>query len=76
MARVCKICGRGPIAGSSIKRRGMAKAKGGVGKKILRKNKRRFLPNLVRVKAIVGTTKKTIRVCVACLKSGKVKKAI
>jgi large subunit ribosomal protein L28 len=76
MSKRCEICGKGPVAGRVIKRRGMAKAKGGVGKKTLRINKRRFLPNLVKVKALIGKTTKTIKVCVACLKSGKVKKAV
>ncbi|NQT89642.1 MAG: 50S ribosomal protein L28 [Candidatus Omnitrophica bacterium] len=75
MSKVCDICGKGPVAGRSIVRRGMAKKKGGVGRKIVRTNKRRFLPNLVKVKAIVGKATKTIKVCVKCLKSGKVKKA-
>jgi len=54
----------------------MAKRKGGVGRKIVRTNKRRFLPNLHKVKAMVGKTKKTIVVCAECIKSGKVKKAV
>jgi large subunit ribosomal protein L28 len=76
MSRRCEICGKGPVAGRAIERRGMAKAKGGVGRKTLRVTKKRFLPNLVNIKAIVGKTKKTIKVCVACLKSGRVKKAV
>ena len=75
MSRVCSICGKGPAAGRSTVRRGMAKRLGGVGKKIVRTNKRRFLPNLQKVKALVGKTKKTILVCTECIKSGKVKKA-
>ncbi|NQT94816.1 MAG: 50S ribosomal protein L28 [Candidatus Omnitrophica bacterium] len=76
MSKVCAICGKGPTAGRSITRRGMAKRLGGVGQKIVRINKRRFLPNLKRVKAIVGKTKKTITACVECIKNGKVKKAV
>ena len=76
MSKICSVCGKGPIAGRTIVRRGMAKAKGGVGKKIVRTTKRRFLPNLVTVRAMVGKSKKTIKVCAQCLKSGKVKKAI
>jgi len=76
MARVCAICKKGPTAGRSVIRRGMAKRKGGVGRKIVRTNKRRFLPNLQRVRAIVGKSRKTILVCAECLKSGKVKKAV
>jgi large subunit ribosomal protein L28 len=76
MSRVCSVCGKGPSTGRTITRRGMAKRKGGVGRKIVRTNKRRFLPNLKKIKAIVGKTTKTIVVCVECLRSGKVKKAI
>lgn len=76
MSRKCEICGKGPTAGRRITRRGMAKRKGGVGQKIVRANKRRFLPNLQKVKAIVGKTKKSIVVCVECIKNGKVKKAV
>ncbi len=50
MSRVCEICGKGPVAGRTISRRGLAKKKGGVGKRITRVNKRRFLPNLHKVR--------------------------
>ncbi len=76
MSRKCEICGKGPTAGRTVTRRGMPKRKGGVGQKIVRTNKRRFLPNLKKIKAIVGKSKKTIVVCVECIKNGKVKKAI
>ena len=75
MSKICQICGKGPVAGRSIKRRGMAKAKGGVGKKTTGVSRRRFLPNLQSVKAIVNGTRKTIRVCTSCIQAGKVKKA-
>lgn len=38
-------------------------------------NKRRFNPNLQRVRAVVTGRKKTIVVCTSCLKSGRVQKA-
>lgn len=75
MSKVCDICGKGPVAGKTIKRRGMAKKKGGVGRKITGISSRRFLPNLQRVKAIIKGAVKTIRVCTACIRSGKVVKA-
>ena len=74
MSRVCAICGKRPQAGRSIKRRGLAKKKGGVGRKITGISKRFFLPNLQRVKTIVNGTVKRIRVCAKCLKAGKVQK--
>jgi large subunit ribosomal protein L28 len=76
MARECAICGKRAQAGRTITRRGMAKRKGGVGRKIVRTNKRRFLPNLKKIKAIIGKSKKTVLVCADCIKSGKVKKAL
>jgi large subunit ribosomal protein L28 len=54
----------------------MAKRLGGVGRKIVRTSKRRFLPNLKKVRAIIDGSKKTITICVECLKSGKVTKVV
>ncbi len=76
MSKICFICGKKPQAGRTIKRRGLSKRKGGVGLKITGVNIRRFMPNLKSVRAIVEGSPKRIRVCVKCLKAGKVKKAI
>ena len=76
MSKICEICGKKPIAGRTIVRRGLAKKKGGEGQKITGITPRRFLPNLKTVRAIVNGTPMRIRVCVKCLKAGKVKKAI
>jgi large subunit ribosomal protein L28 len=75
MSKVCDICGKGPVAGRSITRRGMAKKKGGVGRKIVRTSQRRFLPNIQKMKVVIEGSKKTLRVCTQCLRSGKVTKA-
>ena len=74
MSRVCAICGKRPVAGRSIKRRGMAKKKGGAGRKITGISKRVFAPNLQKVKTIVNGAIKKIWVCTKCLKAGKVRK--
>ncbi|MCX5680589.1 MAG: 50S ribosomal protein L28 [Candidatus Omnitrophica bacterium] len=76
MSKICEICGKKPVAGRTIKRRGLSRKKGGVGLKITGINIRRFLPNLKTVRAIVNGAPKRIRICVKCLKAGKVKKAI
>ena len=76
MSKICAICGKRPAAGRTIKRRGLAKKKGGVGQKITGVNPRRFLPNLQTVHAIVDGTPMRLRVCVKCLKAGKVTKAV
>ncbi|MFH0731833.1 MAG: 50S ribosomal protein L28 [Candidatus Omnitrophota bacterium] len=75
MSRVCQICKKGPSSGRTIIRKGMAKRLGGVGRKTVRVNKRRFLPNLKKVRVIVNKTVKTMTVCTQCIKSGRIKKA-
>lgn len=77
MSRKCSVCDKGPVAGRTYSLRGIAIKKGGIGLKITGKTKRRFLPNLKRVKIKTpngGVT--TARVCTRCIKSGKVQKAI
>ncbi len=76
MSRICEICGKGPSAGRTIKRRGLAKKKGGVGQRITGISPRRFLPNLKMVKVLVDGKVKRIKICTKCLKAGKIKKAI
>ena len=73
--RRCAICNKGPIRGEQITRRGLAKAKGGVGRKITGRSKRSFKPNLQRVRAIVDGTVRRLSVCTRCIRSGKVQKA-
>ena len=75
MSRVCDICSKGPVLGRTYTRRGVPKAKGGVGIKVTRKNPRRFLPNLMRVRASVHGAVRRLRVCTSCLRSGRVVKA-
>ena len=75
MPKICYICKKGTVAGRTITRRGLAKKKGGVGKKITGITIRRFLPNLRTVRAVINGNVKRIRVCTKCLKAGKVTKA-
>lgn len=74
MARVCEICNRKTEVGNTITRRGLAKAKGGVGRRVTGKSKRKFKPNLQRIRAEVGGTVKRVRICTRCLKAGKIVK--
>ena len=76
MSKICEICGKKPVAGRTIKRRGLVKKKGGVGQKITGITARRFLPNLKTVRAVVKGSPMRITVCVKCLKAGKVVKAV
>lgn len=75
MARVCEICGKRTEVGNQITRRGLAKAKGGVGRKVTGRSKRRFQANIQRIRVLVGKTPTRMKVCVKCLKAGKVRKA-
>jgi large subunit ribosomal protein L28 len=63
------------MAGSSIVRHGLAKYKGGIGLHTTGITKRRFLPNLqrVRAKSSNGTVGR-MTVCASCIKQGKVTK--
>jgi large subunit ribosomal protein L28 len=72
--RQCEICGKGPAVGRAVVHRGMLKKKGGVGRRTVRTTLRRFLPNLQRVTAYINGTVKRIRVCTACLRSGRVRR--
>ncbi len=75
MARRCEICGKGTVAGHNVPRKGKPKKQGGAGQHIGVKTKRVFKPNIVKVKALVGKSRKTVKVCVRCLRGGKVVKA-
>lgn len=75
MARICDICGKGPKAGRSIVRHGLQKSKGGIGLHTTGVNRRRFLPNLHRVRVMENGGARRRTVCAACIKSGKIVKA-
>lgn len=62
MARVCEICGKKPIYGNNVSH-------------AHNRTRRIWLPNLQKVRAKVGKSVRTIRVCTNCIKSGKVLKA-
>jgi large subunit ribosomal protein L28 len=62
MSRVCEICGKKPIVGSNVSHAHNV-------------TKRRFNPNLQRVRAISNGRVKKMDVCTNCIKSGHVVKA-
>ena len=73
MARICELTGTGPIKGSHIWRSGKAKKKGGIGTHVTAITKRRFFPNLQRVKAILPNGEvRYMRVTAAAIKKGLV----
>ena len=74
MSRVCEICGKRTHTGQSLARRGKPKYLGGVGIKTTGVTKRKFKPNIQRVRALVGGKVRRIKVCTQCIRSGKVVK--
>jgi large subunit ribosomal protein L28 len=62
MAFKCDLCGKGPLVGNQVSHAN-------------NKTKKRTLPNLQRVRAVVDGSHVHIRVCTRCLKAGKVTKA-
>ena len=76
MARICELTGKGPIKGSIIWRSGKAKKAGGIGTHVTAITKRRFLPNLQRVKAKMPNGEvRYIRVSASAIKKGLIVKA-
>ena len=77
MAQQCEVCGKKPVLGNTVTHRGKAKYLGGVGTKVTGISRRKFRPNLQRVHVSTANgTRKTMRVCAQCIRSGAVTKRI
>jgi len=77
MARECEVCGKRVQMGNSVETRGKAKYLGGVGTKITGITRRKFKPNLQRVKVVGADGEpRTARVCTQCIRSGAVRKVV
>ena len=62
MSKFCEVCGKGPATGNNVSH-------------AHNKNRRRWLPNLQKVRTVSkGGATKRIRVCTRCLRSGAVVK--
>ncbi len=75
MARVCDVCGKGPVTGNRIVRHGLKKCKGGIGLHTTGITRRRFLPNIQRVRVSENGGVSRRHVCTSCIKGGKITKA-
>jgi len=62
MARVCYVCGKIPGTGNSVSHAN-------------NKTKRRWLPNLQRIRILEGGAARMAMVCVQCIRSGRILKA-
>jgi large subunit ribosomal protein L28 len=74
MPRVCYFTGRKTRSGRSLARRGKAKYLGGVGKKTTGITKRKFRPNIQRVRAVVDGRVCRIKVSAKAIRMGLVVK--
>jgi len=75
MLKICFLCGKKPVAGKVIVRKGLAKKKGGTGSKISRRTIRQFLPNLQKMRILVNGHPKKVYACSKCIKKGEIVKA-
>jgi len=62
MARQCYVCGKGPATGNNVSRAN-------------NRTKRRFLPNLQKVRIMEDGEVKRVKVCTSCIKANKIRKA-
>ncbi len=71
MSRVCAVTGRRTRIGHKVKRRGLAKKDGGVGRRVTGRSKRTFKPNLqpVRILTPEGSVV-TLRLSTKVIKRG------
>jgi large subunit ribosomal protein L28 len=76
MSRVCYYTGKRTSVGNSIARRGKAKYLGGVGRKITGITKRKFRPNVQKVRAVVDGRVCRIRVSTKAIRMGLVEKPV
>ena len=76
MLRKCFLCEKGLQTGKVVSRKGLYKKYGGTGSKICRSSKREFLPNLQKMRILVGGHPKKAYICTRCIKKGNFLKAI
>ncbi len=74
MPRVCYFTGKKTTAGRSYSHRGKAKYLGGVGTKVTGITKRKFKPNIQRVRALINGRIVRIKVSTKAIRMGLVVK--
>ena len=62
MSKICEVCGKQPSFGFNVSHSH-------------RKTKRRWNPNIQRVRTVVDGTPRRVNVCTKCMKAGKVSRA-
>ncbi|HXE58109.1 MAG TPA: 50S ribosomal protein L28 [Gemmatimonadales bacterium] len=62
MARVCSVCGKGPVTGHNVSHAN-------------NRTNRRWYPNLQTVRILVDGAPKRVRACTRCIRSNRIRKA-
>jgi len=63
MAKKCDICGKGPMVGNNVSHAHNL-------------TKRRWLPNLKKIRANIDGHVRKVKVCTRCIRSGRVVKVV
>ena len=63
MSKKCDLCGKGAMVGHNVSHSNI-------------KTKKRHMPNLQKIRAVVNGTVTRVMTCTRCLRSGKVQKAM
>jgi len=70
MSRECYFTGKKTVVGRSYSRRGKAKYLGGVGRKVTGKTKRKFKPNIQKVRALIDGKAVRVQVSARAIRNG------
>ncbi len=76
MGQQCDVCAKKPVKGNKLSQRGKAKYLGGNGRKTTGITRRVFRPNLQKIRVQEDGEVVTRRVCVKCIRDGRVQKAV
>ncbi len=71
MGKICELCGKHTTFGNTISRRGMAKYLGGVGVKKTGVSRRRFEPNIQKIRVEMEGERRRAKICSRCIKTGR-----
>ncbi|MEA3501108.1 MAG: 50S ribosomal protein L28 [Candidatus Marinimicrobia bacterium] len=63
MSKICEICGKKPLFGNNVSHAN-------------NRTRRRWNPNLQKIKVNLNGSIKRIKVCTDCIKSGRINKVI
>ena len=70
MGAVCLLCGKRPGFGNAVSRLGSNALK----RRVKARTRRRFNPNIQRVRAEIDGSVRRIDVCTSCIRAGRVTK--